>query len=131
MSIAKIKYVSETDLDGFWNKTATPINWANVSFDPSNLTEFISPYIIPIEEPRGLISSGKPFKYRAFFHVNIHIKKGNGIGRAYELYDILSARYKEQTKTEVVYFTPAPSSHFEDGDYIILPFRILAELWGI
>lgn len=127
MSLEKIKKECETHLYSNW--TDTQIAYGNVPFKdtPNN---YLQVFVVPISDERELVNHNEPFKISAFFQMNIKVKLNLGTAIHYTYEKALKTLFREQNLNGVSCPRVATGAMFQDGEYMVLPFRVVCEVWG-
>ena len=96
----------------------------------NNLQYFILPKIVPITQDDELISGGETVNTRAFYQVEIFVKKGVGTGDALTMEDRLNTLYRNQLIGNVTCENTSVLSPFEDGEWYVTVHRISVREWS-
>jgi hypothetical protein len=89
MNIEQERQVLESRFAGRW--TATPIKWANVHFDTSAVTEFVTLTLIPYDSEQAQIGNFQDlYRYYSIISTQIFTLPNIGSKRAYDLADLAS-----------------------------------------
>jgi len=138
MSFKIIKSTLETYLND--NYSSKAIKWRNTTVytldktvldddEISNLTEYINPFLAPVSSTREM-SGGNGIKYKAYFQINIYIKKNIGTGSIYDIVSELENLYREKIISDVVCSEVEADNTLDAGEWIVTPLRVLCHLYG-
>ncbi|MBL0721245.1 MAG: hypothetical protein JJV88_01540 [Sulfurovum sp.] len=139
MSMQKIKVELETYLNN--NITDIAIKWSNTSTyslnsttltqdEVNSLNEFLEPFMIAISEDREEMSSSTPFKYKAFFQISIYTRVGTATGKMFATLNRLNKLFKEKNINDVWCERVETLGSFEQGQFLVTPFRIVCSVWS-